>query len=436
MIRGWGAAARRQGLLTHLRDPLYRTGYLLTLGTAVTSLLGFVFWVLVARGYTARVVGANAAAISAMMFLANACQLGLPAVLVRDLPAAGERAGGLIVRSYAVMFVAALALGLGAALSSHLWSHSLGFLGREPEWLIGFPLATAFFTIFQAQDWVMTGLEGARWVPIENSLFSLAKLALLLAVVAIAPFAGPFIAWSVPGVAAALLITGLIFRRLLPAARRRPERLRFDARRFVRMAAANQLALLFTYAVTLLMPVVVAAEKTAATAAYFYVPWTIAVAIQVFAVNTSTSLTVEATLDQAQLARLTRRTLLHTLRFIVPVALVVLTLAPYGLRLFGAGYATHGATLLRLLALASLPNAVYTVGEALLRIQHRPLLLIVSQGGQAVLFFALSLWLLPSRGIDGVGIAFLVSQLAVGGALLVSTMRPLLRASGGVGRDC
>jgi len=426
MIRGWAEGRRRTGLLSHLADPLYRTGYLLTLGTTVTSGLGFVFWLLVAHGYAPAVVGANAAAISAMMFLANVCQLGLPAALVRDLPSAGDRAGGLIVRSYGLSFGVALALGLGAALTSHMWSKNLGFLGRETGWLVGFPLATAFFTIFQAQDWVMTGLEGAHWVPIENSLFSLAKLALLVAIVTLAPFAGPFIAWSVPAALAALLITALIFRRLIPAVRRRPDRREFDVRRFVGLAAANQVALLFTYAVTLLMPVVVATETSTTTSAYFYVPWTIAVAVQVFAVNTSTSLTVEAALDRGQLAKLTRRTLLHTTRVIAPVALAVLIAAPYGLRLFGGGYATHGASLLRLLAVASLPNAVYTVGETLLRIQHRLLSLILTQGGQAVLFLGLSLWLLPRRGLAGVGIAFLTSQLVMAGVLLITTLRPLL----------
>lgn len=420
------ATVQRQRFIDHVSDPLYSTGYLLSAGTGITAVLGFVFWVLAARSYSAHVIGINSAAISAMLFVASVCQLGLPAILVRYLPAAGNRAGWLITRSYALIFASSLILGAGAALSSGLWSTSLRFLGRQPAWLIGFTFATAFYAVFQAQDWVMTGLQAARWVPIENSLFSLGKLVLLVAIVGIAPFAGPFIAWNVPAVCAAVLITALIFRRLIPARRRQPVDAVFDPRRFVALAAANQIALLFTFIVTLLMPVIVAAATNATTAAYFYMPWTIAAAIQVFAVNTSTSLTVEASLDEAQLAELTRRTLIHTLRLIVPLAIVVVIIAPYGLRLYGGQYASHGVTLLRLLACASVPNAVYTVGEALLRIQHRPKLLILTQGGQCVLFLALSLLLLPHHGIDGVGVAFLISQVAGGGALLLTTMRPTL----------
>lgn len=420
------STARRRQFIGHLADPLYRTGYLLTAGTGITAVLGFVFWVLAAHSYPVHVIGVNSAAISAMVFVSSVCQLGLPAVLVRYLPAAGEGAGALIIRCYALIVVVSLIAGTAAALTSGLWSTGLRFLGREPAWLIGFVLATTFYTIFQAQDLVMTGLQAARWVPIENSLFSLAKLVLLVAVAAVAPFAGPFIAWNVPAALAVVLITVLTFRRLLPASRRQPVGAIFDRRRFIALAAANQVALLFSYVVVLLMPVIVADATNATTTAYFFVPWIIATAIQVVAVNTSTSLTVEAALDEARLAQLTRRTLVQTLRVTLPLAVVVAIVAPYGLRVFGVQYASHGTTLLRLLVCGSIPNAAYTVGEALLRIQHRPKLLIFTQAGQCGLFLALSLTLLPTSGIDGVGIAFLVSQLIVGGALLCTTMRPYL----------
>jgi O-antigen/teichoic acid export membrane protein len=407
-------------------DPLYRTSYLLVAGAGITAALGFVFWVVAARSYSAHVVGINSAAISAMMFVSSVAQLGLPAVLVRDLPAAGRHTGAVIIRSYAVIFSAALVLGLIAALTSSLWSTGLRFLGREAAWLIGFPLATAFFTIFQAEDSVMAGLQAARWVPIENSLYSLGKLVLLVAIVGIAPFAGPFIAWSVPAVVAAALITALIFRRLIPAHRRHPVEAAFESRAFIGMAVANQLALVFTYVVTMLMPVIVAAATNATTTAYFFVPWTIATAVQLLAVNTSTSLTVEASLDKARAVELTRRTLIHTLRLVIPLVIGIVILAPYALRLYGQQYADHGTTLLRVLALASIPNVAYTLGGAVLRIQHRPVLLVVSQGGQCVLFLALSLSLIHSHGINGVGVAFLVSQCVAGGALLLTVMRPLV----------
>ena len=80
-------------------------------------------------------------------------------------------------------------------LTSDVWSPTLGFLG-EPDWLVGFTLATAAMTIFTLQDSVLTGLQTARWIPLENSLYAVAKLVLLVALAALLPTAGPFVAWN------------------------------------------------------------------------------------------------------------------------------------------------------------------------------------------------------------------------------------------------
>jgi O-antigen/teichoic acid export membrane protein len=415
-------------LARHLSDPLFRTGYLLTAGTGITAILGLIFWVLAARSYAPHVIGVNSAAISAMLFVASVCQLGLPAVLVRDLPKAGGRTRRVIVRSYVFMFVAGLLLGAVAALSSRLWSGSLAFLHRDAEWLIGFSLATAFYVIFLAQDLVMTGLKAPGWVPIENSLFSVAKVLLLLVAVGAAPLAGPFIAWTVPAAIAVVAITVLIFRKLVPSRVDGDPAAPFDMHRFVGMSASNQLALLFTYATTLLMPVIVAAATNASSTAYFYVPWSIAAGLGVFAVNNSLSLTVESALGEPGLMQLARRTLMQTLRMTIPVAIVVVILAPEILHLYGARYAAHGTGLLRLLAVATIPNAFYTIGEALLRIRHQPVALVLTQAGQCLLFLALSLVLIHREGIAGVGLAFIVAQTTVGAGLLFSVMRGIASA--------
>src|ERR1044071_9215002 len=173
------AMAGRGRLRQHLSDPLYRTGYYLILGTGVTSVLGVGFWALAAHSYSARVVGLNAAAISAMTLVAEACTLGLSAVLVRYLPVAGSSTRRLVSRSYAITVSLALAFGLLAALTTGVWSPKLNFLSSD-GWLIGFVLATGATTIFTLQDSVLTGLRAAKWIPLENSLYALAKLLLLV----------------------------------------------------------------------------------------------------------------------------------------------------------------------------------------------------------------------------------------------------------------
>ena len=148
--------------------------------------------------------------------------------------------------------------------------------------------------------------------------------------------------------------------------------------------------------------------------------------IGVVSVNTSTSMTVEAALNEDELGQLFRRSLAHAMRLLLPVVAVTIAAAPLVLSIFGHRYAHAATPLLRLLTLALLPNAVVSLGLAVGRIQQRGWLLLITQAAEFVPLTVLVLVLVPSHGIVGVGIAFLASQSAVAAGLLATNLRPLL----------
>ncbi|HVY77836.1 MAG TPA: hypothetical protein VG898_04955 [Solirubrobacterales bacterium] len=415
-------------LRRHLSDPLYRTGYYLIVGTGVTSLLGVAFWALAAHSYSARVVGLNAAAISAMTLVAEACTLGLAAVLVRYLPVAGASTHRLVSRSYALTITLALAFGLLAALSASVWSPELEFLSSG-GWLVGFVLATGATTVFTLQDSVLTGLRAAKWIPLENSLYALAKLLLLIVLASSLTGSGPFVAWTAPLALAVVIVNALVFRRLIPATAAREGSL--DRRQLLSMATGNYAGKLFTLAGNLYMPILVANRVSAADAAYFFVPWMVSLAIELIALNVMTSLTVEAASEMDRLRELARRALGQTLRLVVPVAALAALLAPWALLVFGADYADEGATLLRLLMLGMVPNAIVTLGIGVARIEHLGRAVVSIQGTHCVLVLGLSALLLPSLGIDAVGYVWTASQTAIALVLLATLLRPVLFAQRG-----
>jgi O-antigen/teichoic acid export membrane protein len=425
--------AERGGVRAHLRDPLHRTGYLLVLGAGVGSLLGFLFWALAAHAYTARVVGLYSAVISAMLLTSGACQLGLNAVLVRYLPRAGPSARTLVLRSYTLTVAISLVVGAAVAATSELWSPRLGFLARDPGWFAGFVVGTALWTLFTLQDSVMVGLKAVGWVPVENSIYSLLKLVLLVAFVGLLPFSGPFVAWNLPLAGAVVIVTVFVFAQLVPRHAERDPQGSVDRRQILSVARGNYGGTLFSLASTMLLPILVANTAGAEQTAYFYIPWTVAVGLQLIALNMTTSLTVEAALDEERTRELTRRALRLTMSLVVPLAALTALVAPWGLRVFSDAYADAGVTLLRLLALAAVPNVIILLGLAVARIQHRGPVLLVIQGAQCVLALGLSAALLPGHGIEGVGVAWLVSQVAVAGALLAGLLRPLLFTTGGAG---
>jgi O-antigen/teichoic acid export membrane protein len=298
----------------------------------------------------------------------------------------------------------------------------LDFL-QEPVWLVGFTLATAATTIFTLEDSVLTGLGAARWIPLENSLYSAAKLVLLVALSAALPQSGPFVAWNAPLLPAIVLVNLLIFRRLLPRYRSFGE---LDRRKVINMAAGNWGGNLFALVGNMYLPILVANQVNASQAAYFYVPWMVCISLQLVSINVITSLTVEAARDMSRLRQLTRQTLRHTMRLVAPLALLTALIAPLALLVFGQAYADAGTTLLRLLAIGSIPNVFVALGIGVARIEHKGLWVAVVQGAQVAIVLGGSALLLSGSGIEAVGFTWAGSQFLLAGALLVTILRPLL----------
>jgi hypothetical protein len=296
----------------------------------------------------------------------------------------------------------------------NLWSPALGFLAAN-GWLAGwFVAGVASWCIFTQQDGLLTGLRRTTWIPVENSLYALGKLVLLVLFARLQPQYGIFASWTLPALLMIAPVNWLIFRRLLPqhvAAPRSPEAGAEAApRRIASYIGGNYIGVLCSLAYMTLPPVLVLQQAGATASAHFYLPWTIGNLMRLLALNMSTSLVVEASHNTGGTQAYYRKALRHTLRLIVPLALLVAIAAPYLLLVFGPDYAAGGATLLRLLALATIPSAFFSLSSGLLRAQNHIWPVVAALALNAVMTLGLSAWLLPIYGVDGVGVAWLVSQ--------------------------
>src|ERR671933_106181 len=179
-------------LVAQLRMPLYRNGYALMLSTGMVSALGMAYWVLAAHHYSAEAVGLNAAAISAMTFVSGIAQLNMGGALLRFVPGTGRATKRLVGAAYLATTLAAALVGSLFVLGVRLWSPRLSVFSH-PGFALLFVLATMVWGIFAQQDNVLTGLRQAVFVPIENVLYALAKIGLLLALAPALPGLGIFV---------------------------------------------------------------------------------------------------------------------------------------------------------------------------------------------------------------------------------------------------
>lgn len=416
-------------LLAHVRTPLYQNAYALMLNVALTSGLGIVYWVLAARYYSTADVGLNSAIISAMMFVSGLSVRSLISTLVRFLPTGGKASTRLAVYAYSIGTLGVAVLSPIFLMGLAIWSPNLAFMTADAGLVVWFVVAAITWSIFTLQDSVMIGLRKAVWVPVENTIYAVAKIVLLIVLAGSLPQFGLFASWTIPVLLSLVPVNLFIFLRLMP---RHIEETQSQAAPIVRgqiakYVAGDYLGSAFSLASSTLLPVIVLAQAGATANAYFYLSWLVANSLQLVTTNMTTSFTVEAAAGEEKLATFTRRIFIHIARLVVPMVLVVMVAAPFILSIFGRGYAEEGATLLRLIALSTIPNIATAVYLSVARVQRRMASIVGVQGALCILTLSLSYWLLNGYGITAVGVAMLASQTIVATFVVVTRLRPLLK---------
>ncbi len=373
--------------------------------TVATNALGLVFWTFAARLDAPAVVGRAAAAVAALTLLATISQLNLTNVFVRLLPSAGRLGRRLIARGY--LAVVALSVAVGAVyVFSGLGDKVVhGGIGTQ----IAFVAAVPVLAIFALQDSVLTALRRAPWVAGENISFATAKLALLPALV-LAPIGGGIvISWVVPAAVAVIIVSGLLFGRVLRGLEHADGTLP-GRKRLMSFVAGEYMTAVWATAATQLMPLIVVWRLGPAQVAYFTVPWLISMGITVLLWNVASAFVVELASPHEHSEALLRRTLILWGGVVAGALLTCGVAAGPLLSVAGGSYAAHGAELLRLVGCSAPFGALVALYCTLMWIDKRVWLLAAFQGLCGVALLATTLLLLPHLGLAAVGWANLGVQ--------------------------
>jgi O-antigen/teichoic acid export membrane protein len=428
-------AVRMRG---HFSQPLFRSAYSLMLSTLTTSLLGLAFWAVAAHEFTPATVGRDGALVASMMTLSGICMLNLNHALIRFLPRLDARASARrVLQAYGLSVLAAIVLATAFVLGAPRISGAYGYL-RDPWLAGGYVLAVAAWGVFNLQDAALTSLRRATWVPIENTIFSLLKLAALPVLAIVGAAHGIFAAWMLPLVLVIPAVSFGLFRRVIPSYRPPKDhdngeagahRSRLAGRTLVRLMTQDYLGSVMGQTALTILPVLVVSMLGTKENAYFYIAFTLICCFDVLVYYLTVSLTAEAARDERQL-----RALVHTVvrRFGGPLILAcagIALAAPLLLAPFGGDYVSHGSDVLRVLALASIFRACLYLFGAVCLIQGRGGWILGSRAASLVLLLPLVLVLGKRSGLEGIGWAWLVSNAIVAVAILPLLVRFLRPAS-------
>lgn len=402
------------------QDRLMSASLALGMNVVLTSGLGALAWVAAARLMPTDELAQDLALVAGMVAIASVAELGGTVTLPRFLPVLGPASSRAIRQTYVGTSAVGALLALGFVLVAPRMTDSYRFLGEQPGLQVLFVLAVCASTIFTLQDAVLIAFRAARWVTVQNALFAGGKLLLFVGAVAAGvphPF---FVTWVLALLLAVPAVNVLLVPGLLPRGGPGATLTHSEMSRFALHASGT---VVVAHVSTTFLPVVVFAAAGPIQGAYFAIAFTFAVALENLAVGLGIALTVEGSYDERQLRSLLHRALTTGMPIMLLVCTGTALAAPLLLFAFGADYASGATTVLRLLAVGALPQAIVHLYVAAARVRQQSGRIMALQITLSVLVFASVLALLAPLGLEGVGIGWVVAHCAVAALVLPALLR-------------
>lgn len=355
---------------------LFNAGSLIG-ATAITSILGFVYWWLAVatKQFPPEAIGIASASISSMMLLGSLCVLGLGTLLITELPRQQGQEISLISTALIVVSIAGGSAGILFALIAPSLSPAFMPLRANIVTILIFASGVSITSVTLVFDQALIGLLRGGLQLWRNTLFAILKLVALLIVSFSLVKAGHsgitlYATWVAGGVLSLLLVvipSSLKKRRV-----KRSNLPQWGLLRKLGVAAVQHHFLNITLQFpTLMLPVLVTALLSARVNGWFYVAWMIG--SFVFLVSSALTTVLHA-MNSAQQDALYRRA-----RTTISIALVVSVLANIPLQfatkqilgIFSSTYAYQASWCLRILAMAAFPITIRNHYISICRIQDR-----------------------------------------------------------------
>jgi O-antigen/teichoic acid export membrane protein len=315
----------------------------------------------------------------------------------------------LVLGIYAAGVAVAVLAGVCVLLATNLGVEALAVPGYV------YLLAIPVFALFTLQDGALIGLRREGLVPAENAAYGIAKIALLVAFSAVGAW-GIFVSWSITALLLVIPINLLLFFKFIPIHSVRDTRAdrEFSPGDIVRFAGGNHVSGLLMALPDFLMPIIVLQIEGARDNAFFYAAWSMVWPVRLVASNIANAFTAQAAEDDTRARELLMKAAVLTMAIFAPIVLF-LTLAAHPLLryLFGSDYAENGALVMRLLAPGLLASAFLSLAVAFARVKRQIARLILLAITYSAISLPLSVALVSWLGIDGAGVAWLLSQGAV-----------------------
>lgn len=393
----------------YLKDPLRRNALFLVSANALAALFGFVFWIIAARYYSSEDVGLATALISSMMLLTVIARFGFDISIVRFLPQ--SRSKNDIINTYlTVIAIVSGLLGIIFILGLSAWSPELMFIRENFLYALVFIIVTTASSVIYLQEHVFIACKKTHYLLVETALTG-SRLGFLMLLMSLGVM-GIYISWGI-SVGIAIIATFWFLFRASPGYKPLPVIKTAILKETIGFSTWNYVAEGFKELPKWIMPLIIIRLLSPEMSAYFYMAWTVASILYLISYATSFSLLAHGSHDPKTLRAETFKAAKFILLLLIPATVIIFLFGDVILTLFGKEYTRNAFDLLKLLSISSIPLAVNTLYITIKRVQLRMKPLLLIHGFIAVATIGISAGLMDSRGIIGIGIAWLASNTVV-----------------------
>jgi O-antigen/teichoic acid export membrane protein len=411
------------------RNHMVRNSMFSLLSAALQAVLGFAFWVLAARLFSAPEVGRATSLIAATTLIGYIALFGLNSTVVRFLPTSQHK-DAIVTVTLALVACAGMVVAIGYVFALPIIAPQLRFLGHNIGFAIGFVLLAAAAAINLLTDSIFIASRRTSInALVDGGVGGVSKL-LLIGLLAGSGTYGLFCA-SVGGFAAAalaslvLIWTQLHFRPRFKGALT-------ALRPLLRFSGANYMANVFNLAPMLVVSLIVLDRLGALDAGCYYVAFQFANVLYAGTYAVEQNFLAEGAHGEERIVSLMWRAGKVLACLAVPAAIAGAVFSHWILIIFGDQYARHATEALLLMALATIPVAAQNWLVTVLRLSNQLKAITMCNVVNAASICGLA-WFLAPRGLTMVGAAWLLGALAgvvvAAGAVVLGARRGALQGT-------
>ena len=381
-----GLSAKVRNLWAQNRDLLRNAGSLAAT-TGLTSLFGFVFWIVADHEFSKAEAGYAIAATNAMQLFGTIGMFGLGTMMIGELPKRLRDRGGLFAASMATAAIGSAILGVIFAVIVGLYftdkNHLPGIGGTPGQVLIfvtGVTLTGATLVFDEGTIGLLRG--GVQlWRNMAMSAIKLAVLPVLALFLHDSYGVGISLSFVI-ATAGSVIPAAIMLTRSGSSIFHRPDWQ--SLRRLFPVAVNHNWLNLAMATPSRIIPIVVPLAVGAAQNSAFFDAWMISSLLFMVPVHLGTVLFALASASPEVIAEKLRFVLRISLLIGLPVMAVLAIAAHFALNLFGPGYAELGTVPLWLLIIGYIPQMPRAQFIAVSRATNR-----VGQAAGLICFFAL-----------------------------------------------